>query len=299
MLVLLCTELGQFVIPQSEHVSHTYIIAARPSFSDTKSDFVHADIQFIVTVQNITTLSVNLFIQWHVSSLCQILLSRTNCNNARLTRIRSVGRMRFCSLWVCTGTSSVFSVRISISSCHNWCTNHVSPKPWIYLSEFEVICSGLASTHSIQQPPHSSTSIATISRCFALYNYTALPVDSDCGPAERHPTPRPGSLRPSGVEERLAVGEVGQAVTPCAEGFVCQQVELRKSRCVHPEERGMYTITKNTTNHSLVTILKEDQQVYAVSLQGLTLVSVPDPRTWRRVWYRDLDLLPRGSKTKW
>ena len=49
----------------------------------------------------------------------------------------------------------------------------------------------------------------------------------------------------------------------------------------------------NTTNHSLVTILREDQQVYAISLQGLALVSVPDSRTWRRVWYRDLDLCLR------
>jgi len=92
---------------------------------------------------------------------------------------------------------------------------------------------------------------------FALYNYTALPIDSNCGSVERHPAPRPGSPRPSGADDRLAVGEVGQAVTPCAEDSVCQQVELKKSRCVPREERGMYACTNATNCHSLATILRE------------------------------------------
>ena len=58
--------------------------------------------------------------------------------------------------------------------------------------------------------------------------------------AERRPTPRPGSPQPDGVNDRFAVGEVGQTVTPCAEGFICQQVGLRESRCVRQDKMSKW-----------------------------------------------------------
>ena len=69
-----------------------------------------------------------------------------------------------------------------------------------------------------------------------LMLFAVLPDDSECTTAERRPTPRPGSPQPDGVNDRFAVGEVGQAVTPCAEGFICQQVGLRESRCVRQDK---------------------------------------------------------------